>query len=239
MLSDTRSEREVFEIPTPGRFNNVYLAEVESAVDRDKNLGRVKLRLLNADDVGDQDGPIWAMVAVPFAGSGMGAFMIPKRGDQVLVTFIQGDPRCPVVIGGVWSGSAKPPEKVSDEDVKVWSLTSERKSRIALDERAVPTIKLNTPNQNEVSILLSDEGGGKVVIKAKDATITLDSQGITLDSPLDVTIKAGAKMDLTAPSGLTITASQVTVNGATTITPSVTTPSISAATYSPGIGNIW
>jgi uncharacterized protein (DUF2345 family) len=128
---------------------------------------------------------------------------------------------------------------VDDESVKVWSLTSERKSRIAIDERETPTIKLNTPNETEVSALLTDEGGGKVIVKANRATITIDSQGITLDTPMNVTINAGASMDITAQAGLTITAAQVTVNGATTIAPSITTPSITAATYSPGVGNIW
>lgn len=232
-------ERELFDIPTPGRFTGTYLAEVVSAVDSAENLGRVQVRLLNADGVGDQDGPVWAMVAVPFAGSEMGAFMIPKQGDQVLVTFIQGDPRYPVVIGGVWSHSAPPPEQVDDEGVKVWSMTSEQNSRIAIDEREQPTIKLNTPNANEVSVLLSDEGGGKIVVKASSATITIDSQGITLDSPLNITLNAGASVDINAPAGLTVTAGQVTINGVTTINPSVTTPSIVAGTYAPGVGNIW
>lgn len=232
-------DQETFAIPTPGRFDGICIAEVVSAVDRDESLGRVKLRLLNADGVGEQDGPIWAAVAVPFAGDEMGAFMIPKKGDQVVVAFVQGDPRYPVVIGSLWSSSAPPPEQVSEEQVKVWSITSGKKSRIALEDAEQPSISLQTPNTTEVSVLLSDEGGGKVVIKASSATITIDSNGIALDSPSDVTIMSGAQVSITAASGITLTSSQVTINGATTVTPSVTTPSITAATYSVGVGNLW
>ena len=231
-------EPALYDIPTPGRFTGTYMAEVVSAVDSDEKLGRVQVRLLNADGVGEQDGPIWASVAVPFAGNEMGAFMIPKKGDQVLVTFVQGDPRYPVVIGGVWSHNAPPPETVDDEKVKVWSITSEKKSRIAIDEKEQPTIKLNTPNQTEVSILLSDEGGGKVVIKANGSTITMDGGGITMDTS-KFTLNASSSIDITASAGLTITASQVTINGAATVLPSITTPAITAGSYSLGVGNIW
>lgn len=232
-------EHELYDLPMAGRFVGMYLAEVVSAVDSDENLGRVQVRLLHHDGVGEQDGPIWAAVAVPFAGKEMGAFLIPKKGDQVLVGFVQGDPRYPVVLGGVWSHSAPPPEQVDDEKVHVWSITSAKKSRIAIEEAETPTITLKTANQTEVSVVLSDEGGGQVVIKANNATITLDSSGITLDSPSNITINAGGKLDLTAAGGVTIKGAQVTVNGATTIIPSATTPSITAGTYSVGVGNIW
>src|SRR6185295_19423608 len=76
-----------------------YLAEIVSVSDPLK-LARVQVRLLNFDGVGEQDGPIWARVAVPFAGDSRGAFMLPDVGDEVLVCFINGDSRAPVVVGG-------------------------------------------------------------------------------------------------------------------------------------------
>ena len=93
-----------FEIQNPGVFNASHLAEVIS-VDDPLTLSRVQIRLLNADGVGEQDGPIWARVASPFAGADRGGFFIPDVGDEVLVTFIQGDSRFPIVVGGLWNGS--------------------------------------------------------------------------------------------------------------------------------------
>ena len=58
------------------------------------------------DGVGSQDSPVWARVARPFAGDDRGAFLLPDVGDEVLVVFVQGDPRYPLVVGGLWNGAA-------------------------------------------------------------------------------------------------------------------------------------
>ena len=49
---------------------------------------RVQVRIYNTDGVDDQDGPVWARVAVPFAGGNRGAFFIPDVGDEVVVVFL-------------------------------------------------------------------------------------------------------------------------------------------------------
>src|SRR5688572_19004143 len=77
--------------PAEPRYG-VYLARVESTQDPN-NLARVQVRILSFDGLQGQDGPIWARVAVPFAGSGRGAFMIPSQGDEVAIQFVGGDVR--------------------------------------------------------------------------------------------------------------------------------------------------
>src|SRR5262245_38638526 len=99
-------------------FSATYIAEVVSVQDPE-NLSRVQVRLPNFDGVADQDAPVWARVAVPFAGDRRGAFMIPDVGDEVLVSFINRDPRFPVVIGGLWNGNAGPPETLGGSGDRV------------------------------------------------------------------------------------------------------------------------
>src|SRR6185503_7484804 len=86
-----------------GKMYGTYLAEVVSVKD-DKSLGRVQVRLYGFDGVGEQNAPIWARVTVPFAGADRGSFLIPNRGDEVVVQFVHGDPRMAIVTGGVWNG---------------------------------------------------------------------------------------------------------------------------------------
>jgi len=42
-----------------------------------------------------------------------GSFLLPDIGDEVLVVFINGDSRVPVIVGGLWNGSSSPPETIS------------------------------------------------------------------------------------------------------------------------------
>ncbi len=81
----------------------LYLAKVVSVQDP-QNRNQVQVRLYNTDAVSGQDGPVWARVAVPFAGGSRGAFFIPDVGDEVVVAFVGGDARCPIVLGSLWNG---------------------------------------------------------------------------------------------------------------------------------------
>ena len=92
------------------RLSQVSLAEVVSVEDPD-GLGRVEVRLLGKQEQDNQTATLWARVAVPFAGDNRGAFFIPDVGDEVLVAFLDGDPRWPVVLGSFWNGAARPPER--------------------------------------------------------------------------------------------------------------------------------
>src|SRR5262249_13237108 len=109
--------------PDEYRFGT-HLAKVVSVED-DTGRGRVQVRLYDHDDVGEQNAPIWARVAVPFAGSNMGAFFIPNKDDEVLITFINGDTRLPIVVGGLWNGDAQAPEELGGDGQSVdrWTIT--------------------------------------------------------------------------------------------------------------------
>jgi uncharacterized protein involved in type VI secretion and phage assembly len=165
------------------------------------------VRLLNCDGVADHDAPIWARVAVPFAGNGHGAFMLPGVGDEVVVTFLQGDPRFPIVVGSLWNGAAEPPDRLGGSGNRVdrWTIVAPRKTRIAVVEETEgqATITLSTPGA--VSLTLTEANGGKIELKAGGCTLKLDTQGISLETANKVQIQA---------SQLKCTAGQVKVDSA-------------------------
>lgn len=214
-----------------------YLAEVVDVKDPD-NLARVQVRLLSFDGVDGQDGPLWARVAVPFAGTERGAFMLPDVGDEVLVNFINGDWRFPVVVGGLWNGNARAPETLGGDGSRVdrWSIVGRAGTRILiLEEReGEATISLTTPGG--VSLKLTDAGGGKVEFQVAGNTVTFDTQGISVQTP--------AKMK-TQASQVEITSGQVKVDSAmadfsglvkSSVLQSTT---VIGSTYTPGAGNVW
>lgn len=227
---------DIFDIPTPGLFHATYLAEVVSVEDPE-GLSRVQIRLLNFDGVGDQDGPIWARTAVPFAGNNRGAFFIPDVGDEVLVTFINGDPRLPVVVGGLWNGSDAPPEQLGGSQVDRWTIVGKAGTRIAIIEESASEATISFTTPGGVSGELTDSGGGKVEFSAAGSTITMDSSGISIQTSGKVEVQAASKVDVT--SGM------VTVNSALADFSGVVkcqvlqATTVIASTYTPGAGNVW
>jgi type VI secretion system secreted protein VgrG len=77
--------------------------------------GRVKVQLY-WDQQGsfDLDSSCWMQVATPWAGQNWGSIHIPRIGQEVLVSFFEGDPDHPVVMGSVYNPDNMPPYKLPD-----------------------------------------------------------------------------------------------------------------------------
>lgn len=218
-------------------FSATYIAEVVSVQDPE-NLSRVQVRLPNFDGVADQDAAVWARVAVPFAGSRRGAFMLPDVGDEVLVSFINRDPRFPVVVGGLWNGNAGPPETLggSGDRIDRWTIVGKAGSRIAIVEESPGQAVISFATPNGVSGELTDKSGGKIEFKGAGTTITVDSSGVSVQTPAKVKVQA---------SQVEVTAGMVTVDAAMSQFSGIVkcdvlqATTVIASTYTPGAGNIW
>lgn len=68
--------------------------------------GRVKVQF-HWDRQGKKDdySSCWMRVMQPSAGAGWGAMFLPRVGHEVVVTFLEGDPDRPLVIGSVYNGA--------------------------------------------------------------------------------------------------------------------------------------
>jgi uncharacterized protein involved in type VI secretion and phage assembly len=220
-----------------GPWTACHLAEVVSVKDPD-GLGRVQVRLVAFDGVAGQDAAVWARVAVPFAGGDRGAFLIPDVGDEVLVTFVNADPRMPVVVGGLWNGAAPAPEVLGGDGSRVdrWTLVGKEGTRIAIVEerQGQAAISLTTPGG--VRALLTDDGGGRIELEAAGTLITVDKEGVLIDTGGSVQVQA---------TKVEITAGQVTVDAGISKFSGIVTcdtlqaNTVVAMTYTPGAGNVW
>lgn len=208
------------------------------AVDDPDGLSRVQIRLLNYDGVDEQDGPIWARVATPFAGADRGAFFLPDVDDEVLVSFVNGDPRLPIVIGGLWNGSDQPPETLggSGDRIDRWTIVGKAGTRIAIVEEnsGEETIKLETPGG--VSLELTDASGGKLEINAAGTQLVIDSSGLSVTTGGTASVE-GSQIELTAgmvkaDSGIADFSGMVKCNV-------LSSPTVLGQTYTPGAGNVW
>lgn len=96
--------------------------------------GRVKLRFRWdrwAED--DDTSSIWVRVMQTAAGAWGGTWFPPRVGDEVLVSFLDGDPDRPIVIGSVYGKDSPPPFKPGTNKAQSGILTRSYKSDSAAD----------------------------------------------------------------------------------------------------------
>jgi uncharacterized protein involved in type VI secretion and phage assembly len=221
--------------PDHYRFGT-HLGKVVS-VDDSEMRGRVQVRLYDHDDVGEQNAAIWARVAVPFAGAQMGAFFIPGKDDEVLVSFVNGDPRLPIVVGGLWNGNAMPPEQLGGDGKQVdrWTIVGKQGTRIAIEEAQGRPPKISFQTPGGVKGTLSDENGGQIELKAQGSTVTIDGNGVSVETSGNCKVNA-SQVNVSA-SMVSVDAGMSEFSGTVQCNTLIATTVVSG-TYTTGAGNI-
>jgi uncharacterized protein involved in type VI secretion and phage assembly len=225
----------LFDLVTPGLYHGCYIAQVTDIKDPD-NQARVQIRLVNFDGVDDQDAPIWARLAVPIAGNNRGTFWIPDVGDEVLVSFVNGDSRHPIVIGTLWNGRDSPPEQMDGAGNNYLKVFRSRNGvKLTLDDAdGQEKFIAETPSGQKVT--LKDGPGSVEIVDSNGNSIKLETGGITVTAAAKVTVNA---------STVEVSASMVTVNAGFSKFSGVVqcdtliATTVVATTYTPGAGNIW
>jgi len=72
--------------------------------------GRVKVQFhWDRYSEGDENSSCWVRVSHPWAGKNWGAIAIPRVGQEVVVSFLEGDPDRPIITGRVYNDDNMPP----------------------------------------------------------------------------------------------------------------------------------
>ncbi len=81
--------------------------------------GRIKVQFYwDQRGANDDHSSCWIRVAQLWSGSQWGSVFIPRIGMEVIVSFFEGDPDRPVVVGCVYNGNNKPPYPLPDDKTK-------------------------------------------------------------------------------------------------------------------------
>ncbi len=144
---------------------------------------QVRLPIVNKDEDGT-----WARLATLDAGENRGSFFRPEIGDEVLVGFIGQDPRHAVVLGGLHSSAKPAPEPASDDNHKKGYVSRSEMKMVFDDEKK--SIKIETPKGNFIE--LSEDTGGISITDENGNKLTLDSNGVTIESAKDIIFKAAS-----------------------------------------------
>lgn len=157
---------------------------------------------------------VWARLTNFYSTNGAGVFFLPEIGDEVIVGFLNEDPRYPIILGSVYSGSKHKPYKGLTPNKKNSKKAIVSNSKIFIefdDENKVFTIE--TPQKN--TVILSDKDKKITVKDQNNNSIIMSSSGIDIKSPKNINIEANQKVTIKGKQGVNIESSpgDVTVKG--------------------------
>ncbi|MDH4655406.1 MULTISPECIES: type VI secretion system tip protein VgrG [unclassified Pseudomonas] len=182
--------------------------------------GRIKIQFpWDRDGKNDETSSCWVRVVLPWSGKGFGMQFIPRIGQEVIVTFIDGDPDRPLVTGCVYNGDNTLPYALPDNQTQSGIKTNSSKGGGGFNElrfedkkdaeevflQAQKDMKVNVLNDSTATIghdeTLTVQNARTRTVKEGDETITLEKgkRSVTIQTgsdTLDVkdsrTVKVGA-----------------------------------------------
>lgn len=188
--------------------NNMYGVVPGIVIDLNdpEGLGRVKVKfpVNSQEEIGH-----WARITTFMSGPEMGAFFFPEKNDEVLIAFEMGDITRPYVIGALWNGKDKTPDKIEGEEnnkrfIKTKSghiLRFDDKSGVEkieiIDKTGKNSITIDTSN-NAIKIV-SDKD---ISLEAPQGTVKINAQSIEITAKGQAKVQS-AGLDLDGGSGVT------------------------------------
>jgi uncharacterized protein involved in type VI secretion and phage assembly len=180
-------------------INGLVTGIVTDIVDQDGGEFRVRVRV---PLISDGDKGVWARIVSADAGSARGILIRPEKDDEVILGFVNDDPRDAVILGMLYSKKNKVPQKLTpDKDNKMKGWITKGGTEISINDKD-QIITVITKGKNSIviddkkkSITLEDQNKNKIV---------MDDKGILLDTPKDLNLKAKGKINIEATQDATV-----------------------------------
>ena len=122
---------------------------------------------------------------VPVATPHIGLAAIPHVGDLVLLSFVNGDINSPVIVGMLYNDEDRPP--TSNEEELVYKPPYSR-------DTSLRRLYFHLPG-DDVKMTLQDD---KVKLHVGDSDITIDGNGVTVETQKDIVLKSAGNLSIKA-----------------------------------------
>lgn len=179
--------------------------------------GRVRVQFpWDRDGKNDDNSSCWMRVSQGWAGVGYGMMMIPRVGQEVLVTFLDGDPDRPIVTGRVFNAMEVVPYKLPDDKtVSTW------KSHSSPSTGGYNEIKFDDRAGSEIVYVQAERDLHKLV-KHDEVERTIGNKSTTVVGTLDHVVKGVRKQLIESDDHLHVKLNQKNqVDGSLSMTVSV------------------
>jgi Rhs element Vgr protein len=157
----------------------------------------ITLPLLQDDAKG-----VWARLSGFYASNKVGAVFYPEIGDEVIVGFMNEDPRYAVILGSLYSKTL-PPLFPPDEKNTKKAITTKSQLQILFDEQD-KVIEITTPGKH--SVRMDDKAKSITVKDSKGNSLAMSQSGIALDSAGNLSITAKGNITVDAKGNLQLKA---------------------------------
>lgn len=182
---------------------NATVLKIDSDPDNEYRI-QVEVALFNDKGTG-----LWARLANFYSTNGFGVFFLPEVGDEVILGFLNQDPRYPVILGSVYSKKNKP-FSIFTPNAKnsIKGIVTKAELQIEFDDGNT-ALSLITKNKN--TIVLDDKNKQIKISDQNNNVITMSSSGIEIKSPKNITLEADQTVTIKGTNGVNIQASGGTV----------------------------
>ncbi|MDT7828245.1 type VI secretion system tip protein VgrG [Pricia sp. S334] len=209
----SRQYDDIADAPAAGlvpAISGLQIGKVVQLQDDPDGENRILVRLPIIDNAARG---VWARVATLDAGQGStnggrGSFFLPEIEDEVIVGFVNDDPRDAVVLGMLNSSPQPAPINAQDANHEKGFVTRS-KMRVHFNDET-KTITIDTPAGNSITL---DEDSSSISIDDQNGnTVTMDPSGIAIESASDIKMEATGKIDIKAGAALTLAAAQMAIS---------------------------
>ena len=209
----SKQYEDIVDVPAAGlvpAINGLQIGKVVQLQDDPDGENRILVRLpiINNNAPG-----VWARISTLDAGQGetnggRGSFFLPEIEDEVIVGFLNDDPRDAVVLGMV-NSSGRPAAITAQDTNHEKGFVTRSKMRVHFNDDT-KTITIDTPAGNSVKL---DEDSTSITIEDQNGNSTvMNPSGIEMKSASDIKIEATGKIDIKAGAALTIAAAQMAIS---------------------------
>ena len=195
---------------------SLQIATVQSL--KDDPAGELRVQVSLPHLTGSSQGLLWARPLTPDAGAKRGFVFRPEVGDEVVIGFLNDDPRHPLILGALFGSKNKPPKPVEAPDQKnnLRAIVSKAGTRIVFDDE-LPALRIETTASSNAD----GSSKNRIIINEKDKSITIEDQynnkillndkGIILSADQDISMTAKGSVLIKGSKGVQIEGNKISL----------------------------
>jgi type VI secretion system secreted protein VgrG len=193
------------------------------------DLGRIKVQFpWDHRSETTSSGSFWLRVVQPWSGGGWGAQFVPRIGQEVAVTFLEGDIDRPVAVGALYNSTNTPIFPAADKNKSGFRSRSTKGggaadyNEISFDDTMGSEILLFHAQKDHIIEVENDQtltvDANRTVTVKKNESITVQgtqtvtvTKAVSYESQTSITLKVGASTITMLPDSIAIASPKITI----------------------------